>query len=103
MPKPTQLFLSHRTGRSVARGSISRWLREVLSLSGIDVGAFGPGSYRGASASTASRRGASASQLMKAGNWTNLGTFQRFYNRTVDDTTVGRLILAEASVSGHFG
>ena len=94
--KPTQFFLSHRTGRPVCRGTISRWIREVLVRAGIDMSLFGPGSTRGASASAASRRGASASQIMKAGNWTNLGTFQR----TVDTTPVGRLILAEASVSG---
>ena len=99
LPKPTQFFLSHRTGRPVCRGTISRWLREVLHMAGIDMSMFGPGSVRGASASAASRRGASAFQLMKAGNWTNLGTFQRFYRRTVDDTPVGRLILAEAAVS----
>ena len=98
--KPTQFFLSHRTGRPVCRGTISRWIREVLVRSGIDMSLFGPGSTRGASASAASRRGASASQIMAAGNWTNLGTFQRFYKRTVDTTPVGRLILAEASVSG---
>ena len=99
LPKPSQLFLSHRTRKPVSRGSISRWLREVLHMAGIDMSVFGPGSVRGASASAASRRGASAFQLMKAGSWTNLGTFQRFYRRTVDDTPVGRLILAEASVS----
>ena len=99
LPKPTQFFLSHRTGRPVKRASISRWLREVLALAGIDMGTFGPGSTRGASASAAAKRGASAVQIMKAGSWSNLGTFQRFYQRTVDDTPVGRLILQESTVS----
>ena len=79
--------------------SISRWIREVLSLAGIDVGSFGPGSTRGASASVAAKRSAYAEQIMKAGSWSNLGTFQRFYERHVDDTPVGHLILQEANVS----
>ena len=99
LPKPTQLFLSHRSGKEVTRGTISRWIREVLCLAGIDVRTFGPGSTRGASASSAARQGASAAQILKQGNWSNLGTFDRFYDRQVDDTPVGRLILAGALVS----
>ena len=98
-PKPSQLFLSHRTGRPVKRASISRWVRQVLSLAGIDASTFGPGSCRGASASAAARQGASAQQIMAAGSWSNLGTFSKFYNRPVEDTPVGRLILQEAAVS----
>ena len=97
--KPTQLFLSHRTGRPVRRATISSWIREVLSLAGVDVASFGPGTTRSASASNAARKGASAEQIMKAGCWTNLGTFQRFYERHVDDTPVGRLILQGSTVS----
>ena len=52
-----------------------------------------------ASVSAAARRGASVSQILNAGDWTNLGTYQRFYSRTVDDTPVGRMILEEANVS----
>ena len=52
-----QLFLSHRNGRPVARASISRWIREVMYLSGIDISHYAPHSSRGASISEASRRG----------------------------------------------
>ena len=99
LEKPVQLFLSHRTGRPVKRASISRWIREVLTKAGIDTKSFGPGSSRGASASAAARQGASAQQIMAAGSWTNLGTFSKFYNRAVEDTPVGRLILQESTVS----
>ena len=95
--KPSQLFLSHKTGRPVTRATISRWIREVLGLSGIDISTYGPGSTRGASASAAARQGANASQIMAAGSWTNLGTFKKFYNREEENTPVGRLILQEAS------
>ena len=93
-PKPTQLFLSHKTGKPVKRASISRWIREVLALSGIDMTTFGAGSTRSASVSAAARCGASPAQIMKQGDWTNLGTYQRFYNKVLADTPVGRLILS---------
>ena len=96
---PTQLFLSHKTKKPVARPTISRWIKEVMALSGIDTTVFLPGSTRGASTSAAERRGASLGQLLSAGNWTNLGTYQRFYQRRMADTPVGRLILEEANVS----
>ena len=96
-----QLFLSHRTGRPVKRASISRWIREVMHLAGIDISLFAPHSSRGASISEASRRGASPQQILSQGNWTNLGTYQRFYNREVHDTPIGRLIL-QASLCKFF-
>ena len=97
--KPNQLFLSHKTGLPVAKGTISRWLLEILFLSGIDTNIFSGGSTRGASTSAAARRGASVSQILGAGDWSNLGTYSRFYSREVADTPVGRMILEEANVS----
>ena len=88
-----QLFLSHRTGKPVKRASISRWIREVMFLSGVDVSTFAPHSTRGASISEATRRGASPAQIVAHGNWSTLGTYQRFYNREVHDTPVGRMVL----------
>ena len=99
LEKPVQLFLSHQTGRPVARSTISRWIKEVMSLAGVDTSRFLPGSTRSASVSAAARRGASIAQLLGAGDWTNLGTFQHYYNRTVEDTPVGRLILGAAVIS----
>ena len=72
----------------------SRWIREVLSLSGIDVNTFKAGSSRSASSSAEARCGASPQQIVKHGDWSNLGTYQRFYNRELIDTPVGRLILS---------
>ena len=98
LEKPVQLFLSHKTGCPVAKSTISRWIKDVLSLAGIDTSRFSPGSTRSASVSAAARRGASMAQILGAGDWSNLGTYQHYYDRTVDDTPVGRLIL-EAAVS----
>ena len=97
--KPNQLFLSHKTGLPVAKATISRWIKEVMALAGVDTSVFSPGSTRGASASAAARRGASIEQILGAGDWTNTGTFKKYYRRHVDTTPVGRLILDEANVS----
>ena len=96
--KPVQLFLSHQTGRPVCKSTISRWIKEVMQLAGIDTKVFSPGSTRGASISAAAKRGASINTILTAGDWSNLGTYQRFYKINIDNTPVGRLIL-EANVS----
>ena len=64
-----------------------------MGLSGIDISTFKPGSTRGASASMASRQGATPDQILRQGDWSNLGTYQRFYNRDLVEVPVGRLIL----------
>ena len=92
--KPTHFFLSHRNGRPVQHASISHWIREVLSLSGIDVTTFKAGSSRSASSSAEARCGASPQQIVKHGDWSNLDMYQHFYNRELIDTPVGRLILS---------
>ena len=95
--KPVQLFLSHKSGLPVTKPTISRWIKEVMSLSGIDTSSFAPGSTRGASVSAAARRGASLQKILNAGDWTNLGTYQRFYQRNLEDTPVGQIILEGAT------
>ena len=59
----------------------------------MDVSTFAPNSTRGASISEATRRGATSAQILTQGNWTNLGTYERFYIREAHDTPVGQLIL----------
>ena len=99
--KPNELFLSHKTGRPVTKATISRWIKEVMSLAGVDTSVFSPGSTRGASVSTLARRGASIEQILGAGDWSNTGTFERYYHRQVNNTPAGRLILDEADVSSR--
>ena len=94
--KPNQLFLSHKTGLPVSKATISRWIKQVMALAGIDVNHYKAHSTRGASASAARRKGASISQILETGDWSNLGTYQRFYERPVDSTPVGQIILEGA-------
>ena len=94
--KPTQLFLSYKTGLPVCKSTISRWIKEGMRLAGIDVSHFKSHSTRGASVSAARKKGASIPQILKTGDWSNLGTYQRFYERPCEDTPVGQIILEGA-------
>jgi site-specific recombinase XerD len=92
-PKPTKLFLSWATKRPVTKQSIARWLKYVLTLAGIHN--YSSHSYRGAGLSHAFAKGVTIDQIIKAGDWTTAQTFQRFYNKPSDSSTVGRIILSQ--------
>ena len=94
-PKPTQLFISHKSGLPVARNTISRWLTEVMALAGIDTSYFTGHSTRGASTSKAKRRGANPNQLMLQGDWKNVTTFINHYDREVIGPALSDLILGQ--------
>lgn len=93
LPKPKQLFLSWQTGKPVTKQSLTRWLKMILDISGIDTTKYSAHSYRGAGLSEAHTRGASMTQIMEAGNWKNASTFNTFYNKYSEESPVGRLIL----------
>lgn len=93
LEKPVQLFLSWKTKAPVAKNTLARWLKEVLFLAGIDTDQFSAHSYRGAGLSAASARGASVKDILTAGDWSRISTFNTFYNAPSNDTPVGRLIL----------
>lgn len=89
----SKLFLSWKTHRPVTKQTLSRWLTMVLKSSKIDTSVFQAHSYRGAGLSKALSSGASISQIIKAGNWTNSSTFNTFYNAPAFDTEIGKIIL----------
>lgn len=91
--KPTQLFLSWATHRPVSKPTISRWLSTVLALSGIDTNQFKAHSFRGAGLSNALEKGASVQQIIQAGDWTNVQTFNSYYNAPSTKSSIGKLIL----------
>ena len=78
----------------VARNTVSRWLTEVMSLAGIDTTYFKGHSTRGASVSKAKSRGANPNQIVLQGDWTNVTTFERHYDREILDTALSDLIFS---------
>ena len=91
--KPTQPFLSWSTHRPVTKTTISCWLTTTLEMAGINTQLFTAHSYRGAGLSDTKAKGASVSQIVAAGYWTNVKTFHSFYEAPANNTPIGKIIL----------
>ena len=84
-----QLFLGlNEPHKPVTKDTIARWIRDMLALSGIDVGCFKAHSVRAASVSAAKVQFVSTQKIMKRANWTQEKTFNQFYNKEI---TTGEL------------
>lgn len=83
------LFLTfHRPFKIASAQTISRWIKDVLHTSGVDVSVFGAHSTRHAATSAARASGVSLDTIRKRAGWTSTSqTFAKFYNRplTADD------------------
>ena len=67
--------------RPASQQTLSRWIRAVLSESGID-SSFTPHSTRHSATSAAQRGGAAIDSILTAAGWTpSSHVFARFYNR----------------------
>ena len=75
------LIATIKPRKKVAVSTVSRWLRDVLQLSGIIINIFKAHSPRSASTSKAFLKGASVEKIMKTAYWSNENTFRKFYNR----------------------
>ena len=80
----TKLFLSHLSPhKSVSKSTITRWIKEVMALSGIDVAMFQTHSIRAASSSKVNNKGLSTKDILTRGNWSQRSTWQRYYNKNI--------------------
>lgn len=69
--------------KPVTSSTISRWVRNLMQASGIDVSTFKSHSTRAASTSAATSLGVSVKDIMKTANWTSESTFKRFYLKPI--------------------
>lgn len=66
--------------------TISRWIKQILAESGIDIKVFSAHSTRHASTSAAASAGVCIDTIRKTAGWSSSSlTFARFYNRPVSD------------------
>lgn len=78
------LITMKRPYKSATAQSISRWIKQVLGESGVDVAAFSSHSTRHASTSAAAAAGVSIDAIRKAAGWTNTSqVFAKFYHRPI--------------------
>ena len=78
----TKLFLSHvKPHHRASKGTISRWIRSVMSDADVDVNAFNPHSTRAAAASKAKNVSFAIKEILDNAGWSSERTFDRFYNK----------------------
>ncbi|XP_053593380.1 uncharacterized protein LOC128667449 [Microplitis demolitor] len=87
----SNLFISwKKPHNAVSTQTLSRWIKEVLHLSGIDTSKFTAYSTRHASTSSAKKNGVNIDLIQKTAGWTQSSqTFARFYDRKIiEDCTI---------------
>lgn len=81
------LFLGYtKPHKPVITCSIARWLRDIMTLAGVDTKVYKAHSTRSAATSKALAHGLSTQQIMKCANWARASTFQKFYNKPIVQT-----------------
>lgn len=93
-----RLFITFKKPhRAASTQTLSRWIKNVLGLSGIDSNIFKGYSTRHAATSAAARAGLNVDAIRKTAGWTkNSEIFNRFYNRPLasDPTEFAKTILS---------
>nr|CAI5822429.1 unnamed protein product [Callosobruchus analis] len=89
------LFISPRKPHApVTKQTLSRWLKDVMLLAGVDAGIFTSHSTRHASTSAALRKGLSVDNIQRIAGWTSESSvFARFYNRPLTSTSFAYSVL----------
>lgn len=81
--------------KRVGTQTISRWLKDVLNISGIDVSKYSAHSYRHASVSKAADKGCSVDIIFKYAGWTEKSkVFGRFYHRSIESNQFVNSVLS---------
>ena len=82
------LFISHsKPHKAVSNQTISRWLKNVLEIAGIDINVFSSHSYRHASTSKAFINNCTIDTIFSQAGWSSRSkVFAKFYNRPVSCT-----------------
>ena len=82
---PSQLLLSHtKPHEEVTKSTIARWLKETLSLAGVDIDTYKAHSTRAAASSKAKSMGLPIEEVIAKGNWSNKSMFEKFYHKPID-------------------
>ena len=79
--------------KAVTPNTISRWIKNTMTLSGINTELFKSHSTRAASTSAAKKANVNIDQIMKTAGWKNASTFAKFYNKTIVDNDFANALL----------
>ena len=75
------MITSRKPFKKATRDTISRWVKDIMALAGIDTNIFAPGSTRGASTSDAYKNGIPTSEICAKAGWARESTFKKWYQR----------------------
>ena len=77
-----QLLITYsKPHRAASSDTIGRWLKTVMTKSGIDTQQFGTHSTRAAAASAGFSKKVSVDTILSAAGWSNVQTFARYCNK----------------------
>ena len=89
----SKLLISYaKPQKPVSISTISKWAKTVLKEAEIDTTCFSGNSARSASTSYSAQRGLPLKGILKAGGWSNAGTFARYYNKPVQANFCARVL-----------
>ena len=81
-----RLFISfHKPYHFISRDTLSRWIKSVLKLAGIDTNVFGSHSTRAASTSAAFTRDANVDNILQSAGWASDCVFKKFYLKPISN------------------
>ena len=77
------LFISYvPPHKQVSKATIGRWIKYVLTKSGVDVSIFTPHSTRAAATTGAKLMNVPIATIIKTAGWSNETTFSKYYDKT---------------------
>ena len=81
----SQLLISfQKPHKAVSRDTISRWIRTVMQLSGINLDVYKVHSTRAASVSAAHRAQVPVQEILRKAGWSSAQTFAIYYDKNLD-------------------
>lgn len=81
----SQLLISfQKPHKAVSRDTISRWIRTVMQLSGINLDVYKAHSTRAASVSAAHRARVPVQEILRKAGWSSAQTFAIYYDKNLD-------------------
>ena len=81
-----QLLITYgKPHKGASKDTIARWVKEILKNSGIDTSVFKPHSTRSASTSKALASGVPIDVILKHGNWSQISTFYRYFQKEIEE------------------
>ena len=93
----SQLLISfQKPYKAVSRDTISRWIRTVMQMSGINLDVYKAHSTRGASVSAAHRAQVPIQQIFSKAGWSSAQTFAIYYDKNLDTSKSSASQLEEA-------